>query len=95
MGVKHPEYVLAAAVACCAPMIPGILADEISAVSAGERFLAALVVCWILGSILSGVYSRYSAQVQRTQILRLIESENDVHQDALQTTAEVVAKPEA
>lgn len=77
MGVKHPELVVGAAVLCCAPMIPNLLAGEVAGVTAGERFLVALIVCWILGSLLSYVYRTYSAQAQRAQLLRLVEVDKE------------------
>lgn len=76
MGVKHPEYVLIAAIVCCFPMIPAILSDEVSGITAAERFLIALVVCWVLGSLLSFVIRTYNAQAQRAQLLRLIETDD-------------------
>ena len=92
MGVKNPIYVVAGATACSSPMIPGILDGSIAAATAAERFLVALVVCWILGSILGDVYSRYSTQVQRNQILRLIDAEHDTTRDV--PTVEIVSNPE-
>ena len=77
MGVKHPELVVAAAAACCLPMVPGLLAGQITAVAAGERFLGALVVCWVLGSILSWVLTTYSQQAQRTELMRMVEANDD------------------
>ena len=73
MGVKHPEFVVACAVACCVPMIPNLLAGNVSTTTAGERFLIALVVCWLLGSILSYVVRTYNAQAQRAQLMRLFD----------------------
>lgn len=73
MGVKHPEFVVACAVACCVPMIPNLLAGNVSTTTAGERFLLALVVCWVLGSLLSHVVRTYNAQAQRAQLLRVFE----------------------
>ena len=77
MAVKHPELVVAAAAACCLPMVPGLLAGQIAAVSAGERFLAALVVCWILGSVLSWVLTTYSQQAQRAELMRMVDKRDD------------------
>ena len=75
--MKHPELVVAAAAACCLPMVPGLLAGQIAAVAAGERFLVALVVCWILGSILSWVFTTYSQQARKAELMRLIEHSDD------------------
>ena len=80
MGVKHPEFVVACAVACCIPMIPNLLAGNVSTTTAGERFLIALVVCWVLGSLLSYVTRTYNSQAQRAQLIRLFtphEGEGD------------------
>ncbi len=73
MGVKHPELVLAGAVACCLPMVPNVLAGNVSMTTAGERFLIALVVCWALGSVLSHVIRTYTAQAHRSQLMRLLD----------------------
>ncbi|HWE54655.1 MAG TPA: hypothetical protein VG435_04045 [Acidimicrobiales bacterium] len=77
MSVKHPELVLGAAVLCCAPMIPNLLAGEVAGITAAERFLIALVVCWILGSLLSYVLRTYNAQANRAQLMRIIEVDNE------------------
>ena len=77
MGVKHPEFVLAAAVVCCLPMVPGLLAGTITGTSAAERFLVALVVCWVLGSLLSWVIRTYNMQAQRAQLMRLLQEPDD------------------
>lgn len=73
MAVRHPEYVLAGAVAVCLPMVPGLLSGQISGSAAAERFLIALVVCWILGSVLGWVISTYSEQARRADVMRIIE----------------------
>lgn len=75
MKVRHPEFVLAAATAVCLPMVPGLLSGQITAVSAAERFLIALIVCWFLGSLLSWVLTTYSEQARRAQVLRMIEAD--------------------
>lgn len=75
MKVRHPEYVLAAATAVCLPMVPGLLAGQITAASGAERFLIALVVCWLLGAVLSWVLTTYSEQARRAQVVRMIETD--------------------
>lgn len=75
MKVRHPEFVLAAATAVCLPMVPGLLSGQITAVSAAERFLIALVVCWFLGSILSWVVNTYAEQARRAQLVHMIEAD--------------------
>ncbi|MDA8043891.1 MAG: hypothetical protein M0Z30_01435 [Actinomycetota bacterium] len=73
MAVRHPEYVLAGAVAVCLPMAPGLLDGQISATTAAERFLLALVVCWVLGSVLGWVVATYSDQARRAEVVRMID----------------------
>ena len=85
MKVRHPEFVLAAATAVCVPMVPGLLAGQITASTAGERFLIALIVCWFLGSILSWVVNTYSAESRKAQLVRMIE--NDRRQEASEPAA--------
>lgn len=75
MKVRHPEYVLAAATAVCLPMVPGLLSGQITAVSGGERFLVALVACWLLGAVLSWVLNTYSEQARRAELARMIEAD--------------------
>jgi hypothetical protein len=53
-------------------MVPGLLAGQISATTAAERFLVAIVVCWIFGAILSWVITTYSEQARRAQLMRMI-----------------------
>ena len=73
MGVKHPELVVAGAVVVCLPMVPGLLSGQIGGSTAAERFLIALVVCWLLGSLLSWVTTTYGEQVRRAELTRMIE----------------------
>ncbi len=70
--MKHPSYVMGAAVAVSLPMVPGILSGAISTTTAGERFLIALVVCWFFGSILGWVITTYSEQARRAEVMRII-----------------------
>jgi hypothetical protein len=86
--VKHPIYVVAAATACCLPMLPGLLSGAISADTAGTRLLIALVVCWVLGSILSSVLHRYSAQARHDQMIKVIEEVRGNTRPPGQTRAE-------
>jgi len=71
--VKRPELVLAAAVLISLPMVPNIVHGDISAVSALVRFIAAVLVCWIAGAILTRVLSTYSEQARRAEIEKMIE----------------------
>ncbi|MDE3203335.1 MAG: hypothetical protein KGQ66_03830 [Acidobacteriota bacterium] len=86
MAVRHPEFVLAAAVAVSLPMAPGLLSGQISGMTAIERFLIALIVCWFLGSILSWVLTTYGEQARRAQVIRMIEEsqrmDNDVRNES-------------
>jgi len=70
--VRRPELVLAGAVALCLPMVPGILDGNVTAVSAGTRFLIAIVVCWCAGSLLTGILDRYSREARRSQALKML-----------------------
>jgi hypothetical protein len=73
MKVSRPELVLAAAVAVCLPMVPGILNGAISPMAALIRLLVALLICWAGGAVLTTMLTRYSEQARRAQILRMIE----------------------
>lgn len=77
MKVRHPELVLAAATVVCLPMVPALLHSEISPFTAGERFLGALVACWVLGSLLSWVMFTYSTQAKRREVLRMVGAFQD------------------
>ncbi|MHB1503218.1 MAG: hypothetical protein ACYCS4_03895 [Acidimicrobiales bacterium] len=44
-----------------APMVPGILSGAIGVTTALERYLIALVGCWVGGAIISGILTRYQA----------------------------------
>ncbi len=70
--MRRPELVLAGAVAICLPMVPGVLDGNVTAVTAGTRFLVAIVVCWIAGSLLTGIIDRYSREARRTQALKML-----------------------
>jgi hypothetical protein len=70
--VRRPELVLAGALALCLPMVPGVLNGNISTISAGTRFLIAIVVCWVAGSMLTGLVDRYSREARRLQALRML-----------------------
>ncbi|HET9076921.1 MAG TPA: hypothetical protein VFN68_08310 [Acidimicrobiales bacterium] len=73
MKVRHPELVLAAATAVCLPMVPGLLSGQINGSAAAERFLLALLGCWILGSMLSWVMTTYSEQSRRAHMTRVLQ----------------------
>lgn len=74
MAVRHPELVVAGAVVVSLPMVPGILAGNIGMETAAVRFLIALVVCWIIGVILSWVFTTYGEQARRARLEKMIES---------------------
>ncbi len=76
MSVRHPELVIAGAVAVSLPMAPGILNGDISGAVAGERFLIALIGCWILGSMIGWVLQTYSQQATRAELNRLVSGQN-------------------
>lgn len=88
MHVKHPELVLAGAVLVSLPMAKGLLSGDISPTAGAIRFLIALIVCWILGSILSWVVSTYSEQSRRRTIIKAIEDAQQAERDALVAESE-------
>lgn len=88
MHVKHPELVLAGAVLVSLPMAKGLLSGNISPTDAAVRFLVALIVCWILGSVLSWVVSNCNEQSRRKTIIRAIEEAQRAERDALAATSE-------
>ena len=67
MGVRRPEWVLAAAVVVCLPMVPDILSGAIGTTAALVRFLGAILVCWILASIVQAVVDRYADSATRRE----------------------------
>jgi hypothetical protein len=72
MSVRRPELVLAGAVALCAPMIPSVLNGNISAMAGGLRFLVAIVICWVAGSLLTSLTDRYSKEARRLQAVKML-----------------------
>jgi hypothetical protein len=70
--VRRPELVLAGAVVICLPMVPGVLNGNVSAITAGTRFLMAIIVCWVAGSFLTNVIDRYSREARRAQALKML-----------------------
>ena len=67
MGVRRPEWVLAAAVVVCLPMVPDILSGAIGTTAALVRFLGAILVCWVLASIVQAVLDRYADAATRRE----------------------------
>ncbi len=63
---------LAGAVALCLPMVPGVLNGNVTAITAGTRFLLAIIVCWFAGSLLTGLIDRYSRESRRMQALKML-----------------------
>jgi hypothetical protein len=55
-------------------MLPSVLNGNITTISAGTRFLLAIVVCWFAGSLLTGIIDRYSRESRRMQALRMLAS---------------------
>jgi len=70
--VRRPDLVLAGAVVICLPMVPGVLNGNIAPISAGIRLAIAIVICWAAGALLTSIIDRYSAEVRRTQALKLL-----------------------
>jgi hypothetical protein len=67
VGVRRPEWVLAAAVVVCLPMVPDILSGGIGTTAALVRFLGAILVCWVLASIVQAVLDRYADAATRRE----------------------------
>lgn len=59
MRIRRPDLVIAASMIVSAPMVPGILSGAIGVTTALERYLIALVGCWVGGAIISGILTRY------------------------------------
>jgi hypothetical protein len=72
MRVRRPELVLAGAVAICLPMVPGVLNGNVTAITAGTRFLIAIIICWVGGGVLTSVIDRYNAEARRAQVLKML-----------------------
>lgn len=70
MGVRRPEWVVAGAVLVCSPMLPGVLDGAVGTTTALERFLGALLVCWVAGVLITSVLDRYADSVDRRQLER-------------------------
>jgi hypothetical protein len=67
MSVRRPEWVLAAAVVVCLPMVPDIMSGAIGTTVALVRFLGAILVCWVLASIVQAVLDRYADAAARRE----------------------------
>jgi hypothetical protein len=67
VGVRRPEWVLAAAVVVCLPMVPDVLSGAVGSTAALVRFLGAILVCWVLASIVQAVLDRYADAVTRRE----------------------------
>jgi hypothetical protein len=67
MGVRRPEWILAAAVVVCLPMVPDVMSGAIGTTVALVRFLGAILVCWILASIVQAVLDRYADSAARRE----------------------------
>jgi hypothetical protein len=67
VGVRRPEWVLAAAVVVCLPMVPGVLSGGIDTTTALVRFLGAILVCWVLAAIVQSVIDRYADAAARRE----------------------------
>jgi hypothetical protein len=70
VGVRRPEWVVAGAVLVCSPMLPGVLDGAVATTTALERFLGALLVCWIAGALITSVLDRYADSADRRQLER-------------------------
>ena len=70
MSVRRPEWVVAGAVLVCSPMLPGVLDGAVGTTTALERFLGALLVCWVAGVLITSVLDRYAESADRRQLER-------------------------
>ena len=82
MKVRHPEFVLAGAVALSLPMVGPLLSGEISATAAATRFLFILIATWVFGSVLSWLINTYSEQARRAEITKLLQEAQDSESSA-------------
>ncbi len=76
-----------AAVAVSLPMATGIMHGSISPESALIRFLLALVLCWVAGSVLTGVMDRYTVASRQAEILRVIQAAKEARAQAQEAAA--------
>jgi hypothetical protein len=53
-------------------MVPDVLNGNVTASSAGERFLLAIVISWFAGSLLTSIIDRYSMEARRSQAIRTL-----------------------
>jgi hypothetical protein len=79
MKVRRPELVLAGAVVICLPMVPGVLNGNVTTITAGTRFLIAIVMCWVGGGVLTAVIDRYNAEARRSQVLKMLAAARRTH----------------
>lgn len=94
MHVRRPELVLAGAVAICLPMASGVIHGNITPITAGTRFLIAVVICWFAGSLLTAIIDRYARESRRSQALRMLAASRQPssERDDAQPTANPVAE---
>ena len=67
--MKRPDLVLAGAVVLCLPMLPSLLAGSIPTTTALERFLLALAVSWVAGTVIAAVVGGYDREARRAELL--------------------------
>ncbi len=82
LRVRHPEYVLAAAVLVSTPMIPGILDGAVSLERALVQFLLALLACWVAGGVISSLLVRYANESRRKAIIKMIADQAEKRREA-------------
>lgn len=83
MGVRHPELVLAAAILISLPVAFGVLSGEIDPMAALLRFLGALLLCWLGGSMLSAITGRYADIARRRELMATLEEARKKREEAM------------
>lgn len=73
MGVRHPEYVLVAALIVSLPMLPSFIDGAVGPLDALVRFAIALVVCWAVYAVAERVYDNYERQARERAIKARLE----------------------
>jgi len=89
MSVRRPEWVLAGATVISLPMLSSMLHGSIDTTDVLIRFLGALLVCWVLMSILTSVFDRYAEQAARREFeVRMTRMKTARNSEATQNDAD-------
>jgi hypothetical protein len=73
MSIRRPDLVLGASVLVSLPIVPGVLDGAISPTDALVRYLGALVVCWMGGSLIGSILAKYTKISRRKDVIKAIE----------------------